>query len=891
MYMSSLIISVLVFVWHFSWNLTINKALGHKTLSWVHILLMSLLVGLLSVSIYQLSKVSLLVVISIFSLLYYINLIHVRFFGYLVPWVQVKEFFSKKKTTAAGGDMLMRALKGLVRSVDLILLLVYVISALVILCLKTEVLNSIYSSVSINIVVLSLIIVTCLKYKDIKEGRVNPYLFGVFFSYYFLYLNEQKGKEQHEDLLKILEEEMDGDKKFGDSEQIERQNDEFFGKWKGKNVILIQLESFQHFLIDHKVNGQEVTPFLNRMARENIQFTEVYSQFAMGHTVDAEFAALHSLYPLKSEIINFKHFDKNYRGIAHIFKESHYETAAFHGFKGDFYNRRIMMKTHGFDSFYAEEDFNSSERASNWMSDKSFFEQSIHRIKNMKEPFFSFMITLTSHFPFDLDQKYWGIELEKGQTDFMSRYYQSANYTDRALEYFYNQLVKEGLHKNTVLAFYGDHEGVTLENLPELFDILGLEQANILKSINQQRVAKVPFILAAADPEQAINLSSSNIGSTLDISETLLHLMGLPGISYAMGESLFTSSPNRTVPLVQYPLGSFVSKEAFCYASLSGNYSESTFFDREKNRMTLPLSGENKKRFDVSKQQIIKSEYLITGDMLIDLMVKNNNDYNHAIEIKPKLEELLSIAEQEAIIIPISRSFEQDYKKQTQDNPMVLENLEKFYCVQTKRNIKFFSTIDFNTNDQAIYFEDPEYIDAIRDKGYAVDHAFSCSLESFLDKLPDNVCIIVTAKDDASNQINEAYYSRIQKYGMTRLKKGDNYRFSYINLIYKNKEFTSFYEVGSSEALELQLNKNQFFKGFYIPFKLDAISKGALVGNRSEINVNNIPYSLNKRGLNIVVVDMKTSRVLMTVYADTFVNTTVSNGMYKAIKSNAVDGG
>ncbi|MDK8194469.1 sulfatase-like hydrolase/transferase [Paenibacillus sp. UMB7766-LJ446] len=889
--MSSLIVSVLVFVWHFSWNLTINKALGNKTLSWAHILLMSLLVGLLSEPIHQQSKVLLLVGISFFSLLYYINLIHVRFFGHLVPWVQIKEFFSKKKTTAAGGDMLVQALKGLVRSVDLILLLVYLVTTIGILFLKTELLNSIYSIVALNIVLLSLIIVTCFKYREIKEGRVNPYLFGVFFSYYFVYLNEQKRKEQHEELFKMFEKEQDHDTKLEESKKEVRQKDEFFGKWKGKNVILIQLESFQHFLINHKVDGQEVTPFLNRMARENIQFTEVYSQFAIGHTVDAEFAALHSLYPLKDEIINFKHFDKNYRGLAQILKENNYETAAFHGYKGDFYNRRIMMKTHGFDSFYAEEDFDSSERASNWMSDRSFFEQSIDRIKNMKEPFFSFMITLTSHFPFELEQKYWGLDIEKDQTDFMSGYYQSANYTDRALEYFYNQLVEEGLHKNTVLAFYGDHEGVTLENLPALFNILGLEQDNILKAINQQRVAKIPFILASADEEQSVKLSSSNIGSTLDISETLLHLMGLPAISYAMGESLFTFSPDRTVPLTQYPLGSFVSKKMFCYASSTGNYSESTFFDREKNRMVLPVFGENKKCFDFSKQQIIKSEYLITGNQLIDIRAEKDKNYIDVIDINPKLEELLFVAERDAIIIPIAKSFEQEYKKQTQDNLLILDNLQKYYCEQTKRNIKFFSMIDFDINRQRIYFEDPQYVDDIVNKGYSVSDAISDSLEVFLDSLPDDVCIIITSKDDASNQFDELYYNEIQNYGFEKLKKGSNYRFSYINLIYKNKGFTSFYEVSSSSALELHLNKNQFFNGLYIPFKLGAISKGALVGNRSEINVNGFPYSLNKRGLNIVVVSMQTSKVLQSVWADTYLNTKVNNGMYKATKSDVTNGG
>src|SRR5699024_6697651 len=40
-----------------------------------------------------------------------------------------------------------------------------------------------------------------------------------------------------------------------------------FGLAKHKNVIKIHLESFPSFLIDFKVNGEEVTPFLNSLAK------------------------------------------------------------------------------------------------------------------------------------------------------------------------------------------------------------------------------------------------------------------------------------------------------------------------------------------------------------------------------------------------------------------------------------------------------------------------------------------------------------------------------------------------------------------------------------------------------------------------------------------------
>ena len=50
-------------------------------------------------------------------------------------------------------------------------------------------------------------------------------------------------------------------------------NPEYYGAAKRKNIIKIHLESFQTFLINKKVNGKEVTPFLNKLSSGNQDFT------------------------------------------------------------------------------------------------------------------------------------------------------------------------------------------------------------------------------------------------------------------------------------------------------------------------------------------------------------------------------------------------------------------------------------------------------------------------------------------------------------------------------------------------------------------------------------------------------------------------------------------
>lgn len=75
-------------------------------------------------------------------------------------------------------------------------------------------------------------------------------------------------------------------------------NDELYGLAKGKNVILISLESTQSFVINKTVNGEEITPFLNQFIKDSYYFNNFYHQTGQGKTSDSEFIIENSLYPL-----------------------------------------------------------------------------------------------------------------------------------------------------------------------------------------------------------------------------------------------------------------------------------------------------------------------------------------------------------------------------------------------------------------------------------------------------------------------------------------------------------------------------------------------------------------------------------------------------------------
>lgn len=876
--MSLLFVSSSLFMWHIVWNMALNKTLGSKWVSLEQVCV-SMFVGILFQMIGQWSVTILVTLIFILSIMYYINLIHVRFFGHIVPTFQIRQFLFSKQTAKTNSSMLFQATARLIKPSDLFYFIIFVGVVILSTINYGYSIDPLWQWGTINIILIVLIALTFTQYKKMKTGTIDINKFGMFLSYYFIALQEKAKQAERTQLIQAIEDELHEE----ESESIQPE-DEFFGQWKGMNVILIQLESFQQFLLHHKVEGQEVTPFLNKLARENIEFNDVFSQYAMGHTCDAELASLQSLFPLKNEITNYKHYDKNFFGLPHILTNNGYQSIAYHGFKGDFYNRRSMMITHGFESFISEEDYLATERASTWLSDFSFFEQSVQKIKKMKKPFFSFMISLTSHFPFELEKKHWGLKLSQEIPHFLASYYQSINYTDRALEHFYNKLIEEGLHENTVFAFYGDHEGVTPENLSSLYDHLGVEQSDFLKVPNRLSLAKVPFVLASGDSKRRISISSNKTGSTLDVGQTLLHLLGLPRIPSGMGNSLLIADEDRVIPLSQYPLGSFVTKDTLCYADDSGDYSKSILFDRISKRIILPISGPNQTRFNYSKQLMIKSDYMIVNNLLLtkDLKVKSEMK---RVTFSPKIERLLTIVDDDAVIIPIRREIEEVYLKEGLES---IRQLENYYRLGRNKNIRFYSTLDISSNNKPIYFEDLIYQNMLNEQGYLVDLAIPVPFQKFLTSLPDNVIIIVSARDEASSQFYGEFAQDMRNYGFHLLNQKLSYRHSYINLIYKNKGFISLYEEVSENPLERKWECFEFIKGIALPFDLKVTSKGALVGNKSEIIVNGLSCSQNLRGLNLAVVDMGNNSVIEMIRVDTCTTTNIDNGIYRADKSEHV---
>ena len=296
-----------------------------------------------------------------------------------------------------------------------------------------------------------------------------------------------------------------------------------------KNLLIIQVEAMQGFVVDLEVEGEEVTPFLNDLQQRGLYFDNIYHQVAAGNTSDAEFMLNTGLYPAPVGAVNYLHSGNRFESLPEILNTRGYKSTGFHGYQASFWNREVVYSNLGFDDFISKEDFDLDEILGWAISDRSFFRQALD-ISLIQEPFYSFLVTLSSHHPYDA---FRGMEPNTGafEETQVGDYLKSMRYVDTEIEGLFSRLEAEGVLEETIVVIYGDHSGLYLDQKALLSQLLGLED----HLAAWEKVQKIPLWIIAPGLEQTGVVSK--VGGQVNILPTLNDLMDLDH-SFLLGESL-----------------------------------------------------------------------------------------------------------------------------------------------------------------------------------------------------------------------------------------------------------------------------------------------------------------------------------------------------------------
>ncbi|MFJ7646461.1 LTA synthase family protein [Lysinibacillus sp. NPDC097279] len=299
-----------------------------------------------------------------------------------------------------------------------------------------------------------------------------------------------------------------------------------FGKYKDRNLIVVSLESLQNFVINNDMDGHEITPFLNSLTKDSdtYYFNNFYHQTGLGKTSDSEFILENSLFGLGRGAVFFTHGGNTYNSMAERLGENGYFTNVMHPNNKSFWNRDMMYQSLKINKFYDVDSYTVEEgQAVNWgMKDIPFMEQSAALMKDMPQPFYSRLITLTNHYPFTLDPEDVMIPEYTSNSGTLNRYFQTVRYMDEALKDFFQDLKDQGVYDNSIIVMYGDHYGISENHNKAMAQYLGKDG---ITPYDNALLQEVPlFIHIPGDGE---GKEMEEVSGQIDLRPTILHLLGI----------------------------------------------------------------------------------------------------------------------------------------------------------------------------------------------------------------------------------------------------------------------------------------------------------------------------------------------------------------------------
>ncbi len=354
----------------------------------------------------------------------------------------------------------------------------------------------------------------------------------------------------------------------------------YTGIFKGKNLILMTLESFCTQAID-----PEFTPLLYKMSSEGFVFTNFYNPMWGGSTASGEYAVLTgnyhpNTYCIKQSADTYQPFT-----LGNQLSKMGYRTLAYHNYTGYYYNREESHPNFGYE-FKSLESGLKLETSSWPNSDKEMADATIGEYAGLNQPFHVYYMTMSGHMMYNTTSN----KMAKRHIDELPSKYDNADSEVRAymacqyevelmLRVIVEELEKTGQLDNTVFAMAADHYpyGLSGKALSELY---GLKSSYIRSNLDLYRNS---FILWT--PSMTGPLTVDTPCTSVDILPTLSNMFGLEYDSrLMMGTDIM--APGEHIAPVKMSQWSWITTQGENNRSMRGftPYSSCTLTGQEQEQ-------------------------------------------------------------------------------------------------------------------------------------------------------------------------------------------------------------------------------------------------------------------------------------------------------------------
>ena len=285
-----------------------------------------------------------------------------------------------------------------------------------------------------------------------------------------------------------------------------REDNEYTGVFKDKNVIMIMLESIDYVIVD-----EETMPNMYRMMHEGWTFPKRFSALSTGgSTIATEYTSMTSLFYDTTYYEQMNTNDYKY-SLPNMFKNDGYKANSMHENNGVYYNRDKLHKALGFDNSYFLYDilkkpkiYNDAQMIAN--------EELYKKLVFPDDKFMSLMITIAAHGPYDNTNGYCR---KLGDHSEIECFKYLAKRTDDLFGVLLKKLERDNLLDDTVIILYTDHQSYAY-NYPE-------DYLNSLPKVDEKHNIKaVPLVMY--NPKLKAKSFDDVLVNDIDLVPTILNL-------------------------------------------------------------------------------------------------------------------------------------------------------------------------------------------------------------------------------------------------------------------------------------------------------------------------------------------------------------------------------
>ncbi len=328
-----------------------------------------------------------------------------------------------------------------------------------------------------------------------------------------------------------------------------------------RNLVLIICESLESWPVEARIDGKEITPYLNSLLRDSttLYAPNILTQVASGRSIDCQLLINCGLLPMNGQVYSMKYPSVTYPSLNKAMRERYgTKSYIFTCDKPITWNQQAIGRAFGYDSLIDRRAWRMDEMIGNpaKLSDGSFLRQSVELLRQGHiwpegESRMLTFVTYSGHNPFRLPDNMVDPQFDMREKDLPRRladYIAMAHYTDSQLHILIDYLRSRRDFDNTLVVIVGDHEGLA-------GDRNDFVKASSLVSAGQY----TPLLIL--NPPAGGGSRVESVAGQIDIYPTLSAMLGLSGYFWhGMGQSLL--DPDRGAYAVSMMTGEEVGDSA-----------------------------------------------------------------------------------------------------------------------------------------------------------------------------------------------------------------------------------------------------------------------------------------------------------------------------------------